>query len=442
MTLKERRAKLVQESRELLDKVKAENRAMTEEEREGWDAAMKEVDELSEAIAREDRVAALEVELRRDADPTPPIRPNPAGPATQIGMSVSEQRRYSLMRAIRASASNSWREAEFELEVSNQVAKQLGREARGFFIPYDILTMKNGEFRDLLTTAEGELVPTVHLASSFIEVLYARALVVQMGATVLSGLVGNVDIPKQTAASGSGWVATEAAAVTEGSPTFGEVALSPKTLCRHVDISRRLMMQSSPSVEAVIRNDLAKGLAVGVDAAAINGAGSSGEPEGILNTTGIGDVAGGANGAAPDWADIVNLEREVAIDNADLGALGYLTNAKVRGKLKQTAKVSSTDSVMIWSDTAGNTPLNGYRAGVSNNVPSDLDKGTATGVCSAIIFGNFNDVIIAEWGTVDILADPYTSAGNSLVMLYAWQDADIGIRHAESFAAMQDALTT
>ena len=130
------------------------------------------------------------------------------------------------------------------------------------------------------------------------------------------------------------------------------------------DISRKMLLQSSLDVEAFVRNDLATSLALAIDSAAINGTGASNQPTGILNTSGIGSVVGGTNGAAPDWSDIVDLESQLALDNADIGNLGFLTNAKVRGKLLQTEKASTT-AQYVWSD---NNSLRGYNAAVSNQV--------------------------------------------------------------------------
>jgi HK97 family phage major capsid protein len=202
------------------------------------------------------------------------------------------------------------------------------------------------------------------------------------------------------------------------------------------DVSRRLLLQSSMDVEAFIRSELATTLALEIDRAAINGSGSSNQPTGILNVSGIGAVAGGTNGAAPDWADIVDLESAVSVDNADMGALGYLTNASVRGKLLQTEKASSTGQY-VWGE--GNT-LRGYNAAVSNQVPSNLTKGSGTGL-SAILFGNWNDLIIGTWGGIDINIDTSTGSASGTVRVVALQDVDIAVRHAESFAAMQDAIT-
>jgi HK97 family phage major capsid protein len=208
-----------------------------------------------------------------------------------------------------------------------------------------------------------------------------------------------------------------------------------------VDASRRLLIQSSVDVEALIQRDLAAGLAVAIEAAAINGTSTSSQPTGILNTSGIGTSTGGANGAAPTWANIVALESELGIDNADIGALAYLTNARVRGKLKQTTKSTSAVTGFVWDD--GEFPLNGYRAAVTSNVPSNITKGTTTGSLSAIIFGNFSDLLLGFWGNgIDILVDPYTGSSAGTVRIRSLADVDVAVRHAESFAAMPDALTT
>jgi len=202
------------------------------------------------------------------------------------------------------------------------------------------------------------------------------------------------------------------------------------------DISRRLLLQGSVDVENLIRNDLATTLALELDRAAINGSGSSNQPTGILNVSGIGDVAGGTNGLAPTFAHMIELETDVAAANADLGALGYMTNATIRGTLKQTEKASSTGQ-FVWDDGT----MNGYTALATNQVPSNLTKGTSSD-CSAVIFGNWNDLIIGQWGALDILVDPYTGGASGAVRVRAMQDVDIAVRHAASFSAMQDALAS
>jgi len=199
------------------------------------------------------------------------------------------------------------------------------------------------------------------------------------------------------------------------------------------------MIQSSVDIENMLRTDLAQGLAVGIEAACISGTSTANQPTGILNVSGIGSSTGGTAGASPTWANIVELEQLVATANADIGSLGYLTNPKGRGKLKQTTKSTSAVTGFVW-DT-GDSPVNGYKAAVTSNVPSNLVKGTAS-TCSAIVFGNYQDMIIGMWGNgVDILVDPYTGSSAGTVRVVALADVDMQVRQAGSFAAMKDALT-
>ncbi len=360
-------------------------------------------------------------------------------PNTEIGMTDSEQRDYSLLRAINAAAKNDWRKAGLEREASESIAEKLGREARGFFVPYDVLKR---ELTVGTATAGGNTVGTAHMAGSFIDLLRNRMMVTSLGAQMMSGLVGNVDIPKLTGGAIAYWL-SESGEVANSDQTFGKVTLSPKTVAARSYFSRRLMLQSSPDVEGIVQNDLTKVLALAIDMACINGSGVSGQPTGVLNVNGIGAVLGGSDGLAPTFAHMVDLEIEVSQDNADVGNLAYLTNTKVRGKLKTTEKASGT-AQFVWGDgfDPGFGMVNGYRSAVSNQVPGDLSKGNSTGVCSAIIFGNWSDLLIGEWGVLDLQVDPYTSGDDGGTIVRAFQDVDTVVRHTESFAAMQDVLTT
>lgn len=360
--------------------------------------------------------------------------PGTTNQTAEIGLSKTELKSFSIVRAIQALSTGNWKEAGLEMEASRAVAKMLGRDPQGVYIPYDALK------RDLnvtTATAGGNTVATELMADNFIDLLRNMMVVNQLGARNLTGLVGNVAIPRQTSGASSYWVA-ESGAPTESQQAFDQVTLTPKTVGAFTDISRKLLLQSSLDVESFVRRDLATVLALAIDLASINGSGSGNEPRGILNTSGIGDVAGGTNGLAPTWGNIIELESDVSVANADVGNLGYLTNAKVRGKLKGTSKVSGQNG-FIWE--GGDQPLNGYRAAVSNQVPSNLTKGTSSGVCSGIIFGNWADLIIGMWGALDLTTDIYTGSTSGTVRVVALQDVDIAVRHAESFSAMKDALT-
>jgi len=358
-------------------------------------------------------------------------------PTADIGMSEKEAKNYSFLRAINALANPGDRKAQelaaFEREASDAFAGKHGRAASGFFVPSEV------QRRDLnvaTTTAGGHSVATNLLAASFIDLLRNKMALTGLGAQFLTGLVGNIAIPRATGGATAYWVA-ESGAPTESQQAFDQVAMTPRTVGAFTDISRKLLLQSSIDVEGFVRNDLATVLALAIDLAGVNGSGASNQPTGILNTSGIGSVAGGTNGLAPTYQNMIDLETLVAVANADVGAMGYLTNAKVRGKLKSTQKVATYGDDFVWEDCI----VNGYNATVSNQVPSNLTKGTSSGVCSAILFGNFADLIIGQWGALDLTVDPYTGSTSGTVRVVALQDVDIAVRHAESFAAMKDALT-
>lgn len=359
-------------------------------------------------------------------------------PTAEIGLTEKEARQFSFMRAINALANPGDRRAQeaaaFEREASEAAARAMGKTAQGIMVPADVMR------RDLVAgtpTAGGNTVATDMLASSFIELLRNRMALDKLGITVLSGLNGNVAIPRQSGGATAYWVA-ENNAPTESQQTIDQVTLTPKTVGAFTDISRRLLLQSSIDVEGFVRSDLATILALAIDSAGINGTGASNQPTGVLNTAGIGSVAGGTNGANVTWQNIIDLESAIATANADVGNMAYLTNAKQRGRMKSIQKVATYGDTFIWD--GGTAPLNGYGAVISNQVPSNLTKGTSNGVCSAILFGAWNNLVMGLWGGLDLMVDPYTGSTAGTVRVVALQDVDFAVRHAESFAAMKDAL--
>ena len=379
----------------------------------------KSVDEMTRAILADIREKQKEIQT----DPG------------KLDMPEKDKRSYSLLRAIKAARDNDWSKAGLEREASDAIAERMG-EPQGFYVPNDIGWVDKRVLTVGTATAGGYLKGTDHLGDEFIDALRPALVLASLGAQIWDGLVGDLDVPALNAKTQTYWVA-EDGAPTAGAPTFRQVTLAPKTVAAYVDLSRRLMNQSSPSVEQVIRNDLIMQVASAIDTVGINGGGSN-EPTGILQTTGIGAVALGTNGAAPTFASQSALLKEVDIDDALMGNLAYLTNPKVTHTLRTTAKVASTDSVMILGDTG---ELFGYQVAVTNNVPSNLTKGTGTNL-SAEIFGNFNDLIIGEWGAMDVLVDPYSLSTKGGTRVTIFKDVDIAVRHAQSFAAIQDMITT
>ena len=363
----------------------------------------------------------------------------------------NEAKDFSITRAINAVINNDWRGAGLERAASESIAKRLGRQsAGGFYVPRDALQYRTPYAAGALGTG-GAIVATQLLEGSFIEVLRNKSKVIELGATMLTGLVGNVDIPRRTVTTPGYWVA-EAGTITEGEGTFDKLSLTPKTIGALSQYSRNMLMQSTPAIEMLVRSDLAAVLSLGIDLAAINGLGSANQPLGIMGTAGIGSVAGGANGAQVTIDNLIDLATAVANANADSDSLAYLTNAKVLGFL---SKIKATTGQYLWQrsedgpnyapvgGSGNNLSVLGSRLAITNQVPSNLTKGTSAGVCSAVIFGNWSDLIIGEWGILEILPNPYDSASyaKGSVLIRAMQTIDIGVRHAGSFALMADALT-
>lgn len=287
------------------------------------------------------------------------------------------------------------------------------------------------------TTAGGHMVATN--LGDLIPFLDPETPLVRLGARQLTGLVGNLDLPRWAARS-TGYPVAEQGSITESTPTLAKLSLTPKRQGATLDTSLQLIRQSSFDVENLTRADLRLVLMQLQEQYAIQGTGSGNQPTGITATSGIGSVAGGTNGLIPAWSHIVGLETEVAVDNALRGKLGYLSTPQIAGVLKQV-KRDVAGNGFIWEGlNDGSGMVNGYKAATSTLVPSTLTKGTSSGICHAIIFGNFQELIMAYWGGVEIIVDPYTLATTGTVRITANAFFDVGVRHAQSFSAMLDAL--
>ena len=353
----------------------------------------------------------------------------------QVGLSKREIKQYSIVRAIRAMLEGNWDLAPFEKEVSDELANRIGKPAQGFYVPVDIYdntmvrALQKGE-----GTAGGYTVATELLVEQFIELLRDKLVVRKLGARVLSGLIGDIAIPKQTGGATAYWV-NEGVAPAESQQAFGQVVLRPKTVGAYTDITRKLLLQSSLDVESFVREDIMLTIALAIDKAAIAGSGQNNQPLGILNTTGVALVT---TGGSVGYEHVVKLETELASANADVGKLAYLTNARVRGILKTTFINPNYSAIPIWMDAGtgdGTGIVNGYKAMVSNQVPNNLGENQNR---SAIIFGNWDDLIIGEWGAIDIQVNPYVLGTSGTVRVRILQDVDIAIRHPESFAVIKD----
>jgi len=441
--LRDQRSAALKEARELVEAAEKEDRDLSEDEEKRYDALMQQAKDL-------------EKRHQRAKDVTPPESP-PAGEQrseqreerfSSPNVQTQQRPQYSLLRALRCVAEKRAVDG-FEGEVSQELAKRSGKSPQGFLMPFDManpleqrqLYFPEREHRAFDLTSGDDLKATVLDAGNFISLLRNAMVVRGLGARILTGLVGDLTIPSHTGAGTAYWFNSESATVTASAQTTGQVALAPNTVGAQTQISRKLMIQSTPDAEMLVREDLATVLALAIDLAALNGSGSGAEPEGILQNSSVPTVAIGANGGAPTWAKIVDLETEVNQDNALQGNLAYVTNAKAIGKLKTTEKASGYPVYLAEPAGAdGRMTCNGYRLVSTNQIPSNLTKGSGTNL-SAMIFGNWADVLLGFWSGVDVVADPYTQAASGALVLTMLQDCDVALRRTESFAKIVD-LTT
>jgi HK97 family phage major capsid protein/HK97 family phage prohead protease len=334
--------------------------------------------------------------------------------ANDLGLSEKETQEFSFLRAFNALANPSdkkaWEAAAFEREVSDAAAKKYGKPANGIMVPNEVLR------RDLTVgtpTAGGNLVATELLAGSFIDLLRNRMALMQAGITMLSGLQGNISIPRQTAGSTAYWIG-EGSAPTESQQSIDQVNMSPKTVGAFVDYSRRLLLQSSVDVEAMIRRDLASVIALELDRAGVYGTGSANQPLGLTGTSGIGAQTLTSYGT---FAEYIGMETDVASANADAGSLRYIINAAARGALKSTALIG-TEARFVYE----NDEINGYPVIVSNQLASN-----------DALFGDFSQFVMGMWSGLDLTVDPYAGATSGNVRIIALQDVDFAVKQPGAF---------
>lgn len=412
--LLERRTALVSEMRALTAAPSGEAGDLSAEQNTKFEALKAELEGLEKKIQRQQFLDDAE----RRASGTPIS-------GTGDNRLDEELRQFSLVRAIASQVPDlaSRIDCGREREISNELAKRSGMAFQGIPVPMQVFEKR------VITSggsSGGDLISTDLMGSQFIDILRAKLVMRRLGARVLSGLQGNVDLPKRLTSSSAGWFA-ENASITPSDGTFDKVSMTPKHVGAITEFSRNMLLQSTPDIEMLVRDDFAKILARAVDAAAIVGGGAN-EPVGILETPGLND---GISMSTPTWETVLQLIESVELENAEGSA--FLTHPSVVRKLRSTAKVSSTDSVMIMQNA---NSLADFPLAATNLVPGD-----STG--SVIIFGNFSDVLLGYWSVFDLLVNPYLAGsyekGN--VSVRGIITADVAVRHIESFAASIDVNT-
>ena len=327
---------------------------------------------------------------------------------------------YNILAAIRSLVSGDPREAGFEREVSDEIAKRTGRTANGLFVP-DAVFMRTAMDK----TAAAGLVATDTLFGEMIEALVAETVLGRAGAATLSGLVGDIAIPKGSAATAY-WVSAEGGDATETTPTVAQVSGSPHTIGAYTDITRKLLLQSGISAQGFVIDALRSALARGIDAAGFSGSGSSGQPTGIENVVGVQSVSMVAG--SPTKANMVAFWEKLLTANV-AGRKAYVGSPAVKGILSRTIDYTSiTDASGIAAVTSGhylceNDRVEGYDFFISN-------------LCNAkkLYFGDWSNLVLAFWSGIDLTVDPYSLSKSGGVRVVALQDMDIIVRHPEAFA--------
>ena len=341
--------------------------------------------------------------------------------------------RFSFTKFIREAGKKSLTGLELEMaQEAKREARENGCDVVGCGIPYAVLAGKRALLGQNVTTAADGGALVVDGQLTYVEALRKKLLFTEVGATMLTGLTGNVPIVHGSSFKGE-WLEEGAESQFE-KLSFTSSTMRPKRISMSGAYSNQLLVQSSIDVERLVMDELIRAHAESINSTAINGSGTGPEPYGLLNIDGIGQVVGGDNGAALDWAKVVALETEIAIKNADMGSLAYVTNARVRGAMKTTEKSSGTPIYLMEGGM-----VNGYKTVISNLVPNDLKKGSASNL-SAMIFGNWADLLIGWWGGLDILVDPYSKGSSDQVAVYARAFHDVHVRRKESFAVIKDII--
>ena len=428
--LKEERGSLLDELAGLQNVIEREARSMSE----------KETSRLSEIEARLSAIASEVEKLEKLQTLAAQAAGNSASRSEEKEKSKMKEQ-YSFKRAMEMAISG--RRDGIEGEFNAIAAEEYQRSgvsvsAHSVKIPSEVFK------RDMTATggtsgSEGG-VNIQTSVGSIIDVLLPKTVLRGLGVQQLSNLVGNLDLPTASTLPSAGWN-TENGTATEKSPAFSKVTFSPKRLAAYIQVSNQLMLQSSNSIDAYVRNWLLQAMAQSLESAAIKGGGSN-EPTGIIANSNVNVVfAGGAtsnstnaNGAAPVWADVVNLMK--AVENANGDGVAYLTNPLVKAKLQTTPRQSSgVEGNFIWP--AGGSELNGYPVAVSTLVPSNLSKGTSS-TLSAAIFGDFSKMALASWGGMELVVDPFSGATAGLTNVVLNSYMDVNLLQPAAFAVCKD----
>lgn len=334
---------------------------------------------------------------------------------------------FKAISALRPGAMNSAlvrEQAAFEIEASNAVAKQLGRElTTSIFVPAEVLEMPldlAAARRSLSTEVPGKGGYLVNVENmGFIDILRNRSVALAMGARTISGLVGNGVAIRQTGKPTVTWQSGEGTSVTAGDQNLGQLSMTPKTVIAVTDVSEQLLRQASPSAEQFVMADLAADVAIdGVDNAVIHGLGGA-QPLGIKNVPGI---ASGQDAASATYAKILAFVSTAGGANAIKSNPGFVTNTAGASVLMQRQRFSGTDTP-LWT---GNM-MDGQCVGLRSMSSEQIASGN-------LIFGSWGEVVIADWGVLETAMDHSgTRFNQAQVGIRAMWMVDVLVRYPQAF---------
>lgn len=403
--IRERKAAKVAEARALVAKAEGESRPLSPEESK----AFEDIKAIILSLEQEEGRATFLADAERRMG------------GERVGggeRSMADlESRVSILSVIRAQMEGrqlTGAEAEYHAEAE----RRSGRKAQGILVP-----MRALETRVNTTSSAGQIVPTDHRPADYIQPFRNRLLARSLGVRVLSGLSGDLTIPKHGTSTTSGWVA-EGGALSTSDMAFGSVGLSPKHCGGITEMSRQLIQQSSPDIEQLLRDDMAFQVAQAIDSALIDGGGTN-EPVGLLSTVGIQT----ANLATLSWANILGMLEKLDLANAE--AVNWLTSPQVKTKLASTLKATGIAGYLMEGGKMADLPVN-----VTNQVPVV----TGTPNKGQLILGDWSQVLLGIWSELDILVNPYDSTAYARggVLVRAMATVDTAVRHPNAFVVASD----
>lgn len=373
-------------------------------------------------------------------------------------MDKSDQKRFSVFRLVRSltnaarpgSFSASLCDAALEREFSDELKKRLKITTEGPLIP-DSMSRAMGTqgigsgAGQIAVTSEAAAVAT-YTRPEVIEILRNRPRVEQLGARRLGGLTGIIRLPRQSGAGTAQWVG-EGAAVTPADLSMDFISVTPHRISAQTAWTVELLAETAPDIEGLARADQDKVIMLALDLAALSGPTGGANPVGLMNITGLTLLSPSgtafADGGKPlTWADILAFESTVAAANADVTTSGFMFTPEVRAQLRNTAKFPSGYAIPVWGD-GPRDPLGidiegpaGYRAAVTNQLAKNGTKAGVTGsILHNAVFGDWSQLIVADWGAREVVVDPYTQAASGAIVVTQRALHDVACRHIAAFAA-------